>query len=186
MINMEGNKMYVFLVIGIVVGAAVGIGAGYMMFNDSDCSSAEEYNFYICYGATDADNGWYSASGDNATEAFDKAMDKAGIEYVANSGYISSIDGVGTMWSTIQYTYSMYTEAAEAASILYPNYSGYGGFISSNGWVMSNGFNIDGYDGLKFCEFESNTYFLSVYDDVTYAFETPVSYTGWMDEGPFA
>lgn len=193
---MEGNKVMVYAVVALIVGAIVGVGIGYAVFHndskdspdspDTPVSTDETYSFYLYFGDNDVKTKWYSAEGSDATVAFDKAMKDAGLEYeVSSYGYVGSIDGNtgnGGGWYIAQYLYSDTTKAAANASIGYPTES-YGCLKVSNGWVQVSGY--DGVEGLKLCEFCSNVYFMSPYNaDWTAA--SPVSTTLWMTSGPFA
>ncbi len=175
------NKAMVYAVVALLVGAAVGVGIGYMMFNDSE---SEEYGYYLYFGENDTRNGWYVAEGIDAADAFDKAMNDAGMKYeVGSSGYVNTIDDTGLYWAVAQYLYSATDKAAAEGSILSPVKDQYGSFSSSNGWK-----NIAGYGSAeenKLSQFESNYFFMSVYAE-DWTFKTPIDVTDWMTTGPFA
>lgn len=187
---MEGNKVMVYAVVALVVGAIVGVGIGYAVFHgdSKDCSdnSDETYSFYLYFGDNDVKTKWYSAEGADATAAFDKAMKDAGMKYeVSEWGYIGSIDGKGADtagWYIAQYLYNDTTKAAAESSINYPTES-YGCLKVSNGWAQISGY--DGVEGLKLCEFSSNIFFMSMYN-ADYSAASPVSTTLWQTSGPFA
>jgi len=94
------NKIIAFLIVGVLVGAAAGIGIGYVAFKNNDNNSNTEttYWFYIDYGdAADAThvNTWVSAKATDAVSGFEKAMSDAGIAYSDDSyGYTGDIAGV--------------------------------------------------------------------------------------------
>ena len=76
------NKTIAFIVVALVIGAGVGFGIGYLMHSDN--TDAQEWYFYVDYGA-EADsthvNGWYYGYGDTALEALENAFDNSGISY---------------------------------------------------------------------------------------------------------
>ena len=86
--------MITFLVVGLVVGAAAGVGVGFVMFGgDKDT----EYWFYLDFNGEDSDfdGEWISAKGADAMSAFEKAAKNNNMSYKLNEyGYIDSIDGV--------------------------------------------------------------------------------------------
>lgn len=181
--NME-NKIAVYAVVALLVGAVIGVGAGYALFHSSgdDSSAMESYSFYLYFGDDDQRTKWYTADGTDAADGFDKAMKAADMTYeVSSYGYIGAIDGEGS-WYIAQYLYAETTKAAADASILYPTES-FGTLKVSNGWASVSGY--DGVEGLKLCEFNSNVYFMSIYQ-ADYSAASPASTTGWMTTGPFA
>lgn len=181
--NMD-NKIAVYAVVALLVGAVIGVGAGYVLFNSSgDDSSAEEsYSFYLYFGDDDKRTKWYTADGTDATDAFDKAMKAANLSYeVSSIGYVGTIDGEGS-WYIAQYLYADTTKAAADASIS-GSIESYGTLRVSNGWASIAGYN--GIDGLKLCEINSNIFFMSIYQ-ADYSAASPATCTGWMTTGPFA
>lgn len=175
------QQTIVIAVVALVVGAAIGIGVGSVMFSD-DCNTDEEYSFYLYFAEDDKKNGWYSATASDASEAFDKAMKANDIEYNGASGYPSDIGGTVGYWYSAQYLYTSYDKTAEDASILYPTES-YGVLSYSNGWKQISGY--DDNDGLKLDQINTNVFFMSPYA-ADYSAESPVSVTSWMNSGPFA
>lgn len=185
----DNNKLIVFAVVALVVGAAIGAGVGFAMWGNQSQSSDGQYNFYLYFGADNDNNGWYSASASNTNDAFDKAMKNAGFEYTKSSiGYIQSIngeDGSGSGWYLCQYVYSGYSEEAAEGSVLYPVES-YGTLSYSNGWKSMSGYG-SGAD-LKLSQFGSMTYFFSPYAS-DWSAASPVSTietADWDTTGPFA
>jgi hypothetical protein len=96
------NNMIVFLIAGILVGAGVGIGVGYVMFDGDDAAGEETYWFYIDYGA-EADathvNGWVS---NNATDFKSALKNIFGSDLALNETevFINSIKGIeNDVWS---------------------------------------------------------------------------------------
>ena len=125
----------------------------------------KEYSFFLYFGPGDTRTNWYTASGTDATAAFDAAMTAANMDYVVNDGYLSSIDGVASMWMTYGYMYTASDATAFNASVGYPLYTGgqYSMFLKSNGWVSIAGYNVAGDSGLKYYQFNSDRYVISVY-----------------------
>ncbi len=177
----ENNKMITYAVVALVVGVLVGAGIGYAVFHDNSNSDDETYYYYIYFGENDSSNGWYSATGTDAGNAFEKAMDNAGFDYeISSSGYISSIDNIADYWMTYQYLYSDYTSTAASASILYPSHDSYETFEYSNGWKAVAGYD-DSSVSFKMSEIDSTVFLISVYTDGV----APDTYDGWMSGGPF-
>lgn len=187
---MEGNKLTTYAVVALVVGILVGVGVGYAAFhgsNDNNNSNTDDtYWFYLYFGDNAVNTKWYSATGANATDAFDKAMKNADLKYtISTYGYVGTIDGKGdNAWYTAQYLYKDTTSAAAQASILFPTES-YGTLRVSNGWASVSGY--DGVSGLKLSEFGSTVYFMSMYE-ADYSAPSPASTLLWMSDstGPFA
>ena len=192
---MEGNKVTTYAVVALVVGILVGVGVGYAAFhgsnsNNNDSNTDETYWFYLYFGDNAVNTKWYSATGTDATDAFDKAMKSAELEYEVSSwGYISSVDGKGADnggWYIAQYLYSDTTSDAANASVLFPT-DAYGSMRVSNGWAQINGY--DAGEGLKLWEFGSNIFFMSMYGEYgVSSTPSPASTTLWMTDstGPFA
>jgi hypothetical protein len=85
------NKAVLFLVVGILIGAAIGAAAGFVLTNNSKDTT---YWYYIDYSDPAVDNQWISAKSDNAFDGFTKALDDNKIEYVLSGTMITSINGV--------------------------------------------------------------------------------------------
>ncbi|MFA6804599.1 MAG: hypothetical protein WCR17_01255 [Candidatus Methanomethylophilaceae archaeon] len=181
---MADNKVAMYAAVGLVVGILIGAGVGYVLFHSSGSDNNETYWFYLNFGESNAENGWYSGDATNATDGFDAAMDKAGFEYeVSSYGYIGTIDGVGTSgWYLCSYSYSETSEDAAEASILYASVS-FGTLTYSNGWKSFSGYGIDD-SGLKLFESNSTIFYFSVYNS-DWSASSPVSDTEWMAGGPF-
>ncbi len=188
---MEGNKVTTYAVVALIVGILVGVGVGYAAFhgsndNNNDTNTDETYWFYLYLGDNHAKTGWYSASADNSTDAFKKAMDGANISYeVSSYGYIGNIDGETNTAYMAQYLYSSTSKEAAAASILVPVNDSYGYFAKSNGWNSIAGYDSESHSGQdKLWQFDANIFFISLYGTTT---PTPVdTYNMWSTSGPFA
>ena len=181
------QKMIIFLAIAVAVGLAAGAGIGYLVFDDDEPTD-ETYWFYLYFADGDSRNKWYSATGSDATKAFDNAMDAAGYEWEkSNWGYISSIDGVGSSWAAYNYLWDCYSEDACESSIANDVYSAYGTFVSSNGWKEFSGFDDDGSDKMKLYQSNSNVFIFTTYDSYWNPLIDPkTGYDCWDDSGPFA
>lgn len=186
------NKMIGFLAIAVAVGLAAGAGIGYLVFDEDPVE--ETYWYYLYFADGDERNKWYSATGSDATVAFDKAMDDAGFEWTKSKwGYISTIDGVGSSWATYNYLWSITTSEAAESSISGKTNDQYGAFAYSNGWKSYSGFDIDknidpeNAEKMKFFQSNSNIFILTTYDALWAANITPVTgYDDWKASGPFA
>ena len=93
-----------FLVVGLVIGAAAGVGVGYVMFGGEDNNS--EYWFYLDFNGedTDVDDQWISVKESDALSALLKALDSKNIPYDiaetgATAGWITSIGDVEPKWA---------------------------------------------------------------------------------------
>lgn len=185
---MEGNnKLVVYAVVALVVGAIIGIGAGYAMWSGNSDNGVDEseYHYYLYFGADSQKNGWYSATGADAGVAFENAMKSAGMDYTfSNLGYVQSIDGVdnGAGWYIAQYLYSETSTEAAQGSVAGEKVE-YGILTYSNGWMLFNGYGTNGEFQLGSCG--SNIIFMSAYN-VDWSAASPVSVTEWMTTGPFA
>ena len=99
------SKLITFLVVGIVAGAAVGTGVGYVLWGTGDNSVPEtEYWFFIDFNdkGGDVDEQWVSAKGTDPNNAMGKAFDSKNIAYETNEdGFIVEIAGLknATDWS---------------------------------------------------------------------------------------
>ena len=185
---MEGNKVTTYAVVALVVGILVGVGVGYAAFhgsnNNNDSNTDDTYWFYLYFGDNHTDTGWYSATAENSSVAFDKAMKDAGLEYDGSSGYPSKIGETDSYWFMAHYLYTDTTADAASNSILGVVENSWGSFALSNGWVASAGY--DSGDGLKLWEINANIFYFSVYN-ADYTFSSPVdSYGLWSVSGPFA
>ena len=100
---MADSKIIVFAVAALVVGAAIGIGAGALIFKDKS-SDDETYYYYLYLGEGNDKNGWYSAKAANANAALDKAFDVEGIEVEwSEAGYPTVSGASGSyeyLWNT--------------------------------------------------------------------------------------
>lgn len=177
------SKVIAIVVVGLLAGVGIGVGAGYVAFNENT-SDEETYSFYLYFAADNEKNGWYQANGTGALDAFNKAMDNAGFTWEASSwGYIGKINGVGTSgWYVCQYLYERTDTTAAQGSVASPKVE-WGPLQYSNGWKSISGYDWDG--GMKLDQFNSNVYFLSPYKS-DYSADSPVSVNTWMNSGPFA
>lgn len=190
---MEGNKVTTYAVVALIVGILVGVGVGYAAFhgsnNNNDSNTDETYWFYLYFGDNAVNTKWYSATGTDATDAFDKAMKNADLDYeVSKWGYISSIDDKGADnggWAIAQYVYADTSSDAAKASVEGLLTDAYGGYAGSNGWHLIAGYGSS--TDLKLSQFGSTVYFMSMYN-ADWTFATPDSTTLWMTDstGPFA
>ena len=83
-----------FLVVGLVIGAAAGVGVGYVMFGGDDDT---EYWFFLDFNGedTDVDDQWISAKGKDLVSAMKKALDAKNIEYdIEDSGWVNELGGI--------------------------------------------------------------------------------------------
>jgi hypothetical protein len=168
----EKNNAIVFLVVGILVGAAAGAAIGYLMWNGSgnnDAAQETTYWYYIDYGnyeSSDAQNGWISAKSDNVVNGLIKALGETKNVIDNESGFITSINGVEPIW----------TETGENwGSWLWTSNSNN---ISFGKWAEGPGLDIT--QGIFF--------YIGVasWDPVTYALVTdPNAESAWKTGGPF-
>ncbi len=188
------NKVTTYAVVALVVGILLGVAVGYAAFhkevkddNNNDDTN-ETYWFYIYFGDDAVNTKWYSGTGPDSSEAFDAAMEKAGLDYTIKNGYLSEIAGVEGSWSMYNYLYNEQTKSVAEKSILAPAYDSSGGLIKSNGWVQSAGYDSEKGD-LKTWELDSNVFFFSMWSQDAsgkWTCPTPVSTTLWIDTtGPF-
>ena len=88
-------KLIAFLLAGVMVGAAAGVGVGYYVFNDgsSDNNSSDlTYYFYLYYEDESDLNRWISAKSSTPLTAFTAALDAADIDYdISSTGWIYHI-----------------------------------------------------------------------------------------------
>ncbi len=179
----ECQTSKVIIIVALVAGILVGAGIGYAVFNAGGDGDSE-YNFYLYFEDGAADNGWYSAKGSDASDAFGKAMDKAGFEYEVGWGYVSTVKGVGEFgWGPYQYLYAEYTAEAAESSTGYPNAGADGNMVKSNGWAAIAGYGEG--DDLKLNQLVGNTFFLAPYD-TDWIVVSPDMVDDWTASGPFA
>jgi len=159
-----GNTI-VFLVVGLVVGAAAGFGIGYFLYNEED--PATTYWFYIDHNGGDGDNDdmWISSTGDSPLDAMIKAFEKNEIDHdVGDDGWISSLDGLNSdsslSWMSFLWTKSNFDTQ-------WPQ------------WATTPGFNVT-----------IGEVFYLVLTAWNFTTNEPVSSPSltdkWMGEGPFA
>lgn len=193
----DKSKVVLFAVVALLIGAAAGAGVGFMVAGDGGDSApgGREYSFYLHFADGDSRDGWYSATAEDAGQAFGAAMDAAGLEHeVSSYGYVASIDGVdggGSGWYICHYVYSDFTEEAAKASILFPTES-FGTLQCSKGWKSLTGYG-EGTE-VKLAQVESTAFFLSPYaldpapegSPASWSAPSPVTVKSWMSGGPFA
>ena len=163
------QKSIVFIVVALVVGAALGAGIGWMLFGDSEDVEQTTWWLYIDYG-DEADsshkNGWYSAKATDMKEA----AEKIGVSF-ADNGFIDSVNGVvtdsGETWSTWLYN-GMYSPIynPETSGMISSNL-GLGGMYSTVSMIL-------------LCDYDPVTYVPVVNPN------TDEGYTAWMGTGPLA
>ena len=88
------SKVILFAVVGIVIGAAIGVGVGYMCWH-SDVGE-QTYWFYIDYGTAADDshvNGWVSVKSTSAADAI-KKVPGAELKGEGSEMYLDGINGV--------------------------------------------------------------------------------------------
>lgn len=183
---MEG-KLIGILAVALAIGLAAGAGIGYVVFDGNDVSADETYWFYLYFEEGDAKNKWYSATGPDATVAFENAMKAANITWVTSSiGYVSNVGGTDCAWASFEYLWDVCDEKTAVESVLMPLIHG-GMFIHSNGWRMFFGFDTPGSDKMKLYQSNSNVFILSPYgsDDLP-TFDPKSGLDQWNGSGPFA
>ena len=180
------DKKIMTVIAVVAVAVVVVAAAAVVLMGDKNKDNATEYDFYLYFADNDAKNGWYSAQGSDAGDAFQKAMKAANFEYtVSNWGYVQSIAGVdnGSGWYCAQYLYSKTDADAAAGSISYATYN-YGAMSYSNGWKSTSGYDSSAFT-FKLGEFNSTIYFLIPYNS-DYSASGPDEISGWKTTGPFA
>ena len=84
---MADNKIIAFAVVGLIVGAAIGVGIGFAVFGNKS-NDEETYYVYLYLGDNNALTGWYSAKAKDANAGIEKAFEgKEGIEFTWSYGY---------------------------------------------------------------------------------------------------
>ena len=104
---MEG-KLFAFIAVGVLVGAAIGGGIGFAAFGNKTTDD-ETYYFYIDFGDSDQKSGWYSAKAANADDALIKAVDGKDITLTWSGGYPAFGEG---FWAVYNYTWDTFTKKA--------------------------------------------------------------------------
>ncbi len=144
-------------------------------------NAKQTYDFYIYFADGNEKNGWYSAKGDDAADAFSNAMEDADLTFELSNGYPTMIGGTGTYWYLAQYLYSETDSEAATGSIASVG-TEYGNFKYSNGWFSIAGYG-DGDDN-KLSQFISTVYYLTPYA-ADYSYTGPDGVTAWQTTGPF-
>lgn len=180
---MADSKLIAFAVVGLLVGAAIGVGIGFAVFN-KNTDDNETYYFYIDFGASDAKTGWYSAKAANADEALEKAVDGKDITLKWSDWGYPNFSESGS-WATYNYTWSDFSKKAADNSTKGVVNDTYSYFAKSNGWNAYSGFNTtdEGKDH-KLWESDSTTFYFSPYS----ALRTPIDNLDWKTASgtPFA
>jgi len=163
------QKSIVFIVVALVVGAALGAGIGMMLSGDSEDAEQTTWWVYIDYGdKADSSHktGWYSAKAVDINEA----VEKIGIT-LSDYGFVEDVNGVvadmGETWSTWLYngTYSP-TYNPETSGMITSNL-GLGSMYSTVAMIL-------------LCDYDPETYVPVVNPN------TDEGYTAWMGTGPLA
>lgn len=176
---MEG-KLFAFIAVGVLVGAAIGGGIGFAAFGNKTTDD-ETYYFYIDFGDSDQKSGWYSAKAANADDALIKAVDGKDITLTWSGGYPAFGEG---FWAVYNYTWDTFTKKAADNSVGYPQSNAYG-LIKSNGWDSYAGFDETCEENEhKLCQSASTVFYFSSYNDL----RSPVDNTAWKAASgtPFA
>ncbi len=85
---MADNKIIAFAVVGLLVGAAIGVGVGFAVFGNKSSSDEETYYVYLYLGDNNPLTGWYSAKAKDANTGIEKAFEgKEGIDFKWAYGY---------------------------------------------------------------------------------------------------
>jgi len=171
---MADSKMMVYAVAALVVGAAVGVGIGYIAFHGGSGSDSETYWFYLDFGGHEGEgveDQWVEVSSNSPLSALRAALDKTGMGYnMSGTGWIVDIGGVGEdenmSWGSWFWNTTVYD--ASWTSTLYPN------------WIDSSGFDIT----------VGNVFYLGYteYDPVSYEYllDPNADLSVWSTTGPFA
>ncbi len=182
---MADNKIIVFAVAALVIGAAVGIGAGALIFKDKS-SDEETYYVYLFAGDNNALNGWYSAKASSPNAAFDKIFADEKFELKWSSGY-PIVKGASAVY---EYLWTETTKLAADKSI---ESAGMGG-TGFCGWREYNAAGVPDTTEKKMDLSEANIFFVGMWvntdpaDPYAWAPISPADKTEWKAaEGtPFA
>ena len=178
---MADSKIIAFAVAALVIGAAAGIGAGFVIFKDKS-NDDQTYYFYIDFGDNDTKTGWYSAKAGNADDALAKAVDgKEGITLTystGSSGGYPNLDTEHKYWYSQWYIWDDFSKAAADKSLddMSPGY---------NGWMDMN---IHLEKEKKLDTVSGTVFYFAPYDNSTWAHPDVGTSTLWKTaEGtPFA
>ena len=180
---MADSKLIVFAVVGVLVGAAIGVGIGFAAFN-KNTDNDETYYFYAYFGDDDVKTGWYSVKASNANDAIEKAFkDKEGFAFAwSNYGYPNLSDGPS--WATYSYEWTEFTKEAADSSVDNPVVA-YSVVERTNGWVKISGFGENSVH--KLSQIDSNVFYLAPYDELWHVAD-PSATTLWKTSAgtPFA
>jgi hypothetical protein len=182
---MADNKIIVFAVAALVVGAAIGIGAGALIFKDKS-SDDQTYYVYLYAGDNNALNGWYSAKASDANGAFDKMFSDEKFAFKWSSGYPIAAG------SSAIYEY-LWSETTKLAADKSTDVAGMGGDALC-GWRQYNASGVPDDTEKKMGLSYSNIFFLGIWvntdplDPYAWAPTSPADITAWKTaEGtPFA
>lgn len=151
--------------------------------SESGPFTAEDYKplaygtYYFYLDGMDSNNGWYSASGSDISEAFKAAMDKAGIKYnLSASGWVTfdGYEGISTPTSDGGYVGKGVSIRHYVSSDVANYYAGY--FVS--GPVLTS--SASGIVYISFGDYTMDSSWNTVYS------VTPDKNTGLSSTGPFA
>ncbi|MDY5872124.1 MAG: hypothetical protein SPJ57_02710 [Candidatus Methanomethylophilaceae archaeon] len=186
---MEKNAIIAICVVAVL--AVAGGAAGFIILNNNDNGdpSGETYWYYIYFGDGEKNNGWYSATGNDATDGFKKAMDAAGFTYSKSKlGYIGEINDVSGSWWHGAYVYSDYSKEAQNNSVGSAVKDVTNVLLSANGWIQNSGYSAEGVTDIKLYQTNANVWYLTPYGDQVegkYNLKTPDVVDSWMNDGPF-
>jgi len=180
----DQNKVVVFAVVALVIGAAIGVGIGFIAFNKNSNNTDETYYFYLNFGDNDVKTKWYSATGSNVDNALEKAMKDANI--TVNWGTLGYPSFDSNSWGQYCYTWDVFTKTAANESIKYPLVGFMDNLEKSNGWVQFAGFDETGQPHKMHQSACTVFYFAPYAEDFTIV--DPVDSTLWINAKgtPFA
>lgn len=164
------TKMMAFVLVGVLVGAGVGIGSGYLVWDNDDVSDDNEtYWYYFDFGneADDTNvNEWVKVEAADVVSGLQKAADKIYTDNeIQDSGWIVSINGVAND-SVNSYSWANWFLNQTA------DYNSWGM------WYATPGMNVTA----------GNVFYIGFteYDPATYENVMDPNYTtGWQGLGPF-
>lgn len=164
---MADSKIIVFAVAALVVGAAIGVGAGALIFKDNS-SSDETYYVYLYAGENNANNGWYSAKASDANAFFDKVFSDEKFAFKWSYGYPTAC-GASAIY---EYLWSETTKLAADKST---DAAGMGG-AGMCGWREYNAAGLPDDAEKRMNLSNGNIFFLGVW--------TEVAPSDWQPTGP--
>lgn len=166
------TKTVAFILVGVLLGAGIGVAVGYSFGGDSnDNETYETYWYFFDFGdkANDTNvNKWVKVEAADVVSGLKKAADK---EYtdnnIADSGWITSISGVtNDSGAKLSWANWFFNQAS--------GYNSYGSWLQTQGMDVTPG----------------NVFYIGFfgYDDTTWApdVDPNTDRTEWKSEGPFA